>query len=289
MPRTDQAVAVMSDNCGGSSGPVSMKYIYFTKMLRGLELPAMAEFLRSAGLDGADLAVRPGYPVHPGNVGKELAAAVKRFKEQELSIPLVSAVTNLTDPASAEAVQLFDAAGQAGVSAIKIGYFLYSGNYRTDLELARKRLAGFARLAEKTGVKACYHTHSGNYIGSNCAGMKMLLADLDPHHVGAFVDTGHQTIGGEPFRMALDMVADWFSLLAIKDMIWHKTDRGWRSEVVPAGEGIADWNEIRAALQARRFDGLVSLHAEFETTGINERLELARKELAFLKGTFHSD
>ena len=49
-------------------------------------------------------------------------------------------------------------------------------------------------LAARTKVKACYHTHSGALMGNNAAGLRAMLADLDPHHVGAFLDTGHTAI-----------------------------------------------------------------------------------------------
>jgi hypothetical protein len=57
--------------------------------LQGLDLAGMAAFLKEAGLDGADLAVRPGYPVHPGNAATELPRAAKLFAEQGLVIGLV--------------------------------------------------------------------------------------------------------------------------------------------------------------------------------------------------------
>ena len=42
-----------------------MKYVYFTKTLRGQDIKGLAAFCKEAGLDGVDLAVRPGYPVTP--------------------------------------------------------------------------------------------------------------------------------------------------------------------------------------------------------------------------------
>src|SRR5438552_7239270 len=105
-----------------------MRYIYFTKMLQG-DLKAIMVFLKDAGLDGADLAVRPGYPVHPGNALAELPKAAKAFADEGLTIGLVSAPTDLVDPESAAARTLFEAAGKAGVPAIKLGYFPYRGNF----------------------------------------------------------------------------------------------------------------------------------------------------------------
>src|SRR5712691_2386658 len=172
-----------------------MRYVYFTKMLQTLDLAGLVAFFKEVGLDGADLAVRPGYPVNPDNALTELPRAVKVFKDEGLVIGLVTAPTTLNDPESAVARTLFDACGKAGVPAMKIGYFPYQGGFDAALSDARKRLAGFARLATKTGVRACYHTHSGNYLGSNGAGLRLLLQDLDAHHVGAFLDTGHTAVG----------------------------------------------------------------------------------------------
>lgn len=260
-----------------------MQFVYFTKLLKEMTLQQTAEFLRSVGLSGPDLAVRDGFPVNPRNVTTALGEAKKIFADHGLSIPMVTASTNLIDATSSEARRIFESCGQNQVQAVKIGYFRFTGNFERDLAHAKNALSGFAKIAEQTGVKTCYHTHSGNYIGSNCAGMRMLLEDLDPHHIGAFVDTGHQTIGGAPFRMALDMVAPWLSLIAIKDVAWEKSKDGWKHHVVPAGTGIADWREIARALQERGYDGIISLHGEYEADDADHRLQLAKQELAFLK------
>jgi sugar phosphate isomerase/epimerase len=266
-----------------------VQFVYFTKLLNGMTVAEMAKFLAAAGMQGPDLAVRDGYPVNPQNVERSLGEAKKVFEMHGLKLVMVTGPTSLIDAGAAEAQRLFDACGANDVQAIKIGYFRYTGDFRRDLDRSRQALAGFSKLAEKTGVRCCYHTHSGAYIGSNCAGMRLLLEDLDPHHVGAFVDTGHQTLGGAPFRMALDMVAPWLSLIAIKDVVWERTDKGWSQHVAPAGTGIADWREISQAVKDRAYDGVVSLHGEYHTRSFEERLELARQELAFLKRQFGID
>jgi sugar phosphate isomerase/epimerase len=260
-----------------------MRYVYFTKMLETLDLAGLIAFFKEVGLDGADLAVRPKHPVNPDNVRTELPKAVKAFRDQGLIIGLVTAATNLTDPASATAVKLFEACGKAGVPAVKIGYFPYKGKFDAELAAARTRLAGFAKLAARTGVKACYHTHSGNMLGCNGAALRLLLHDLDPHHVGAFVDTGHTAINGGPIRLELDVVRSWLSLVAIKDMAWTKDRRGWHHEVVPAGDGIVRWNEVAQGLKERRFDGTISLHGEYHTRDLAQRKQLAKQELALVK------
>ncbi|HJT77313.1 MAG TPA: sugar phosphate isomerase/epimerase family protein [Gemmataceae bacterium] len=260
-----------------------MRFVYFTKLLRGQDIPGIIAFLKDVGVDGADLAVRPGYPVTPDNAAAELPKAAKAFRDAGLVIGLVTAPTDLTDAGSAAARTVFEAAARAGVPAVKIGYFPYRGKFDAELAEARRRLAGFAKLAERTGVKACYHPHSGNDLGNNAAGLRLLLRELDPHHVGAFVDTGHTAINGGPIRYELDIVRPWLSLLAIKDMAWEKAKGGWQYHVVPAGEGIVRWDGVAAGLKDVRFNGTVSLHGEYETKDLDERKALARRELALLR------
>jgi sugar phosphate isomerase/epimerase len=263
-----------------------MKFVYFSKLLQELDVPALIAFCQEVGLDGVDLAVRPGYPVNPENCATALSPAAKRFREAGLSVGLVSAPTNLNDPGSATARRLIDACGAAGVPFLKIGYFPYAGNFRASVTEARRRLAGWGELGAKANVRVCYHTHSGGNLGNNAAGLRLLLDGLDPHHVGAFADTGHLSLHGGPIRMELDILGEWFCLLAIKDMAWDHGPMGWRSRVVPAGQGIVRWDETAKALKDARFAGTVSLHGEYETKDLKERKELARQELSFLKRQF---
>jgi sugar phosphate isomerase/epimerase len=260
-----------------------MKYVYFSKLLQGLDLAGMAAFCKEVGLDGVDLTVRPGYPVTPDNAATVLPEAVKLFRGEGLIVGLASAPTDLVDPEGTIARATFEAAAKAGLAAVKIGYFTYRPPFDACLKAARQRLEGFARLAERTGVRVCYHTHSGQYLGNNGASLRLLLEGFDPHHVGAYVDTGHTAVNGGPFRIELDVVKPWLSLLAIKDMLWEKRGGAWNYRVVPAGEGIVKWADVGAAVKQAGFQGTVSLHGEYETKDLEERRRLAREELAFLK------
>jgi sugar phosphate isomerase/epimerase len=260
-----------------------MKFVYFTKMLKALDLKGLIAFCKDVGLDGVDLAVRPGYPINPDNMATALPEAAKALTGEGLTIGLVTADTGVNDPASKTAKALFESAAAAGVPALKIGYFPYKNDFNANFKEARTRLTGFAKLAEASKVRACVHTHSGNYIPNNCATLRMLLDGLDAHHVGAFVDTGHTAINGGPFRMEVDMVRPYLSMIAIKDMAWDKGAKGWSSKVVPAGEGIVQWKEVAQALKESKFNGTISLHGEYETKDQAERVQKAKDELAFLK------
>jgi sugar phosphate isomerase/epimerase len=260
-----------------------MHFVYFSKLLQGLSLKDQAAFCREVGVDGIDLAVRPGYAVTPDNALTALPLAAKLFQDHGLFIGLVSAPTDLADPEAKAGKMIFEAAAIAQVPAVKIGYFPYRGPYDSCLKEARCRMAGFARLAQSSKVRACYHTHSGSFLGNNAAGLRLLLEGLDPHHVGAYVDTGHTAVNGGPARMEFDIVRPWLSLVAIKDMAWRHSPRGWSYHVVPAGQGIVQWADIAQGVQQVGFKGTVSLHAEYEAKDLDERRQLAKAEFAFLK------
>jgi sugar phosphate isomerase/epimerase len=198
-----------------------MRFIYFTKTLKELKPLELVEFCKETGVDGLDLAVRPGYPIDPANAVAELPKFAAIMKQNNLSIPLVSAPTSLVDAESKEARSLFEACANSGVPMVKIGYFTYKGNFGEDLQAARKKLEGFLNLAKETKVKAVYHTHSGANIGNNAASLKELLKDFDPHHIGAFADTGHLAVNGGPIKMELEILRQWLSILAIKDILWE--------------------------------------------------------------------
>ena len=260
-----------------------MRYVYFTKMLKELDVKGLIAFCKETGVEGFDLAIRPGYPVTPDNALKTLPEAAKAFRDNGLIIGLATAPVNLIDPESKPAKVLFDACAKADVPAVKIGYFAYRPPYDERLKEARTRLAGFAKLAAKTKVKACYHTHSGLMLGNNAAALRMLLAEMDAHHVGAFFDTGHTAVNGGPVRMELDMVRPWLTLVAIKDMAWAKDKNGWKYHVAPVGGGIVRWADVGRGLKECKFSGTVSLHGEYETKDLDERKRLAKEELAALK------
>jgi sugar phosphate isomerase/epimerase len=261
-----------------------MRYVYFTKFLQSLDVKGLASFAKEVGLDGLDLVVRPGYPVNPDNALTALPEAVKVFRDEGLFIGLISAPTDMSDADSKTAQVLFDAAAKAGVPFVKTGYFLYRPPFDEALANARKRLGEFSRLAAKTGVRACYHTHSGNFLGNNAASLRLLLQDSDPHHIGAYFDTGHTAINGGPPRMEIDILRSFLSLVAIKDMAWEHRGNTWAVHIVPAGQGIVPWGEVGQALKQARFNGTVSLHAEYEEIkGAQERKKAAKEELAFLK------
>jgi len=244
-----------------------MKKVMFTKHLEGMTLAEIVDGLKHIGLDGADLCVRPGYPVTPENCATALPAAARQFASAGLSIEICTTPGDFNDPAMEYADRLFAACGEAGVKRIKLGYWTYEKDYWSTLDDCKRKLAGFARLAEKRGVKAMVHNHSGRTMGLNASAAMRLMEGLDPAHVGIFADAGHLSMVGEPLTMALDICWDYLAAIAAKDLVWDKEpgklDAPRRLKVVPFGFGCSEWGELAATLKRRRWDGVMSFHCEY--------------------------
>lgn len=255
-----------------------MRFVYFTKSMPAFLAEDWSAWCLEYRIDGLDMAVRSGFPVNPDNVGNTLPKWADILAKNKLHIALVTAPTDLTNPEDKRARNIFRACKNAGVPAIKIGYFGFLGSYTEEMVKARVALGGFAELAKETGVKALYHTHSGGYLGNNAACQRLIFEGIDPHYLGSFLDTGHLALGGGPFAMELELVKPWFSCLAIKDIEWFKEGSTWMNKVVPVGSGIVRWAEVGKALKKNGFDGSISLHGEYAMEGPRNRGKAAAME-----------
>jgi sugar phosphate isomerase/epimerase len=222
--------------------------------------------------------------IPPQDLGaEELPRAVKAFQDAGLMIGQVSGPKDFTGPDSAAARAIFEACSRAGVPGVRLGYFTYLDRFERCLADARACMAGFARLAADTNVRAVFHTHSGNCLGNNAASTRLLLQDVDPRHVGVSIDTGHLAVNGGPFRMEADILRPWINHLAIKDVIWEKKENLWEYQFVPAGEGIVRWTDVRQALEDVQFNGAATLYSVYAARDLAARKGLVKHELERVK------
>lgn len=266
-----------------------MQFVMFTKHLEGKDVAGIIECLKSVGVEGADLCVRPGYPVNPENAPTELPAAAKRFADGGLSIPMITTPGDFTDPAIDYTESLLAACQEAGVGLIKLGYWhMGEDGYWATVDRVRKNLEGFEKLCEKHGVKVCIHNHSGSSMGLNSCSLMNLVEGFNPEYIGAFADTGHLSIVGEPLPMAVDIVKDYLSIFAFKDLlrecIVQDGKRVWRIRVVPLGMGYVEWETIVKLLTDMDFAGPVSMHSEYSGFPMESVVDQARMDLRFIKG-----
>ena len=261
-----------------------MKFIMFTKHLEGLEIPEIITALKSVGVDGADLCVRPGYPVNPENAIKELPEAAEQFADAGMSIPLVTTPGDFLDPTSKDAQRVYAAAGDAGVENIKLGYWHWNAGdagYWSQVDSIREQLDGFAKLSEIYGPRTCIHNHSGTSMGLNSCAVMNLVKDFDPKYVGVFADTGHLSIVGEPINMALDIVSSHLAVIAFKDLARSPGMKG--GKVVRMGKGFVDWETTINTLQTMEYTGPVSFHSEYGGEPVKSVIDLARVDVRFIR------
>ncbi len=245
-----------------------MKLFYFSKAPRCDNADQFIALAERFGVAGFDLCVRPGYPVEPANASRTLPPLVDALRRSGLDVPLISAPTSMNDAEDAETQQLIAAAGDAGVRLVKIGYFRpIRRDYRQQVDDARRRLETFGKFGRRYGVRICYHTHCG-YLGYGAAALTHLLDGQDPSHLGAYLDTAHTWLAGEPWDAAMDMVEPYLAAVALKDATLKLQGKGRSGKQVhcpPAPQGMVDWDTVFPELHTRRFVGTVSVHAEFES------------------------
>ncbi|MBN1342155.1 MAG: sugar phosphate isomerase/epimerase [Phycisphaerae bacterium] len=258
-----------------------MQLVMFTKMLAKLDVRRLGETVKELGFAGMDLAVRPGHPVNPENVETALPKAIEVWSGMGLVVGMVTTDTSLVDSRAAEAERVFAACGNRGVKYIKLGYYTWKPgeNYWHRVGEIRRLLDGFAELGAKHGVLPCYHTHSGTFYGSNAAGLMHLFKDMDPKHIGAYIDTAHLKLNGEPFDMAIEMVRPYLRVVGIKDPRYA----GRKREIVPLGDGLVDFVDVGRQLKAIKFQGPLTLHSEYhmDTDGI---IKTTRQDMKRFKG-----
>jgi len=263
-------------------------FVVFTKHFQPLSLPALAQTLSGVGAEGADLCVRPGYPVNPENVEVKLSEACRIFSDHGLVIGLVTTPGDFTDPEKPETEKLLAACGRCGIPLVKLGYwFMESDGYWKTVDRIRKLLKVFSRLAEKHRTKVMIHNHSGQTMGLNSCSAMNLVKDFDPKHVGIFADTGHLSLVGEPLPMAFDIIGDYWSALAIKDVvrqrIFSEGRYQWRLRVVPLGEGYVDWPALIKLLREKNFPGPISFHSEYSELELDSVIDQTRMDLRFFR------
>ena len=264
-----------------------MKYIMFTKHLEGLELPEIMKALKSVGVEGADLCTRPGYPVNPENAATELPKAAKMFADEGLSIPLITTPGDFTTPDIDYAESLYAACGEAGVKHVKLGYWHWKPeqDYWEEVKRVREILEGFQALSKKHGVQTVVHNHSGLSMGLNSSSVMNLVKGFDPKHIGVFSDPGHLSICGEPIELALNIVQEYLSVLALKDLMKRPFLRNgvqtWRTATMRLGQGFGDWPALVGTLKRVNFDGPISFHSEYSGEPVETVIDLARIDVRF--------
>ena len=253
----------------------------FSKHLPKLNYSELAETVKRIGFDGVDLTVRPEGHVLPGRVKEDLPRALETLRAAGLAVPMITTgLTSASDPAARATIEM---AGRLGVPRFKLGYWTYREQDPIEARLAEVRhdVNGLVALAKEHGVTAGYHNHSGNNVGAVVWDIRSIIGDMDPKSIGYYFDPCHATAeGGEGgWKIDTRMVLPRMQMTAIKDFVWEKTNGKWEMRMCPLGQGMVRWADYFALLAAAKFQGPISMHAEYEPV---DEAALAR-DFAFLK------
>ncbi len=273
-----------------------MKIVFFSKFLKELDVDGLIVAGQRLGLEGWDLAVRPGYVVNPDNVATALAPAARKLAAAGQPVLDVTGNFDVLWPDGPQVRPLLQGMQAAGVPLLKLGYFIVDvtkQDYWQEVERIRQALSGWEKLGREYGVMILYHTHSGQgFMGLNCAALMHLLKDFDPQHIGAYLDPGHMLVNGEPFPFGLAMAKQYISMLGLKDYKPHhqivnvgEPEGKLNWECVLAGQGGVSWSVVFGELAKINFHGPCSVHAEFEAPrhAAHLFLEMAKADVTYFK------
>lgn len=233
-----------------------MRVVVFTKLFGAVGISELVDGVAKVGADGADLVVRDGQTVTP-RAPRQIGSVARALADKGLALEVVT--TDLLE-ADATADGILDACAEAGVSLVRVGFYRYQPGY--DATVARRGLAGLARLAADRGVRVALQLHHQT-IHPSAAHALRLIEDLD---VSVYADFGNQAKeGSEDWRLTLDLLGDRVACVGVKNAAWQRTADGWECDWVPLADGVVPWPEIVPGLLDRGYGGPLSLHVFYPT------------------------
>lgn len=260
--------------------------IVFTKPWRELSLSELADLLVDLGVDGAELPVRPGYQVEPGNALNGLKEAVAAFAERDLSITSVAG--SLDEPT-------IRACGSAGVKILRICVPIdMNAGYLASVNAMRSAIMALHPVLTESGVSVGIQNHYGRNVAS-ALGIAHLLDGIAPAVGTAVLDFAHCSLDGEPPDMALDIVRDRVSMVNFKSAARFRIngpdepEAEWQVLWTTAGHGGYSWAEAVDVLARAQYFGPICLPAEYGMIGMkgqrfgDEVVPLVRSDVRYLK------
>ena len=278
-----------------------MQTVMFSKHLGSLSVPEMGKTIKQLGFDGVDLTVRPGGHVDPEKVATALPEAVRQLADAGLTVPMIT--TGIVD-AGGTTPAILEAAAAQGIRELKLGYWRYTpfGSLRKQLDDARRELDHLEPLAAKHGVRLSIHSHSGNFLSAVAGNVAIILEGRDPHAIGAYIDPGHMTLEGafQGWMQGIDLLQNSISMVAVKSFgLFPEPDAEtggtrWRHLLVPLKQGTVRWREVFGCLKQLGWNGIVSLHSEYQgkeswkDLDVPALVEQTREDLGFLRPIIHA-
>lgn len=241
----------------------------FSKNFHWLDYSSMADAVAKLGFDGIDLTVRPEGHVLPERVADDLPKAVEAIKKAGLRVDMI--VTAITNPDDQFTEPILKAASSQGIGYYRMGWMSYDNkkSINDNLDHFKTQMTKLTALNRKYKIRGDYQNHSGLSFGSPLWDLWMIIKDLDADWIGSQFDVMHaQVEGGNTWQLGLKLLKSHVKTIDIKDFIWAKTGEGWKTQVVPIGEGMINYKAYLSMLKEFQLDGPFSMHFEYPLGGI---------------------
>jgi len=250
------------------------EYHAFSRVFQFLKDPfRAADFIKSCGYDGLEWTVRPGGFCEPADAVRRLKTLKAAADKAGLKADNIVVSFLRGDDPGAEAIAL--AAKDAGFKSFRGAYFKYdrSVTHTANMDTFRSGFDSLVALAEKSGLKACYQNHSTYnpkvpLFGSLVWDLASVVKDYDPRFLGIQYDPMHiRAEGGPSWDHTLGAVAPWIDIVCLKDFYFKlnpKNGKDWLRELVPAGEGIVDFQETKRLMKLEGVAPRFTVHYDYD-------------------------
>jgi sugar phosphate isomerase/epimerase len=241
---------------------------------RHLEWASMEEGAAAAaeaGFKAVAWTCRSAAHILPENVERELPRAVEIAKQNGMTVPML--ISAINSPRAERAEVVLDTMQKVGITRYRAPNYRY--DYSKDMlsqwDALKPQLEGLARLNEKYGTTAMFHTHSSQgSVGGGLWDIWMLVKDYPSNLLAINYDIGHATVrGGIEWMQTARFAHQHIGALSLKDMHWIKrtgvpaNQYPWRHEFVVPGTGMVNFRDMFTYFKSVNFDGPMEMYYEY--------------------------
>lgn len=259
-----------------------ISFSVFTKPWPRMPLTDLARFVRRAGFDAVELPVRPGFQVEPEQIATALPDAARILAAAGLRIASVATIPTTTAIATC---------GELGIPIIRVMAEIGADGYTAAEARLQEEYAALQPTLRAAGVLLGVQNHYGGYV-CHAAGLRALLAPLDPAAVGAIWDAAHNALSGEEAEHAIDIIWSRLCMVNLKNAFWRRITGpeaeavAWRPYWTSGRQGLASWPRVMGELRRRGYRGTICLTAEYSDEPSVERLITA--DLAYARALWET-
>lgn len=262
----------------------------YSQNMAQIPYPELGVIARQIGYEGIDLTVMQGGHVNPFITNVDLVRAVESVRGPGLEVPMIS--TNLTSIGDATAYAILAITGHTQVHLYRMGFWPYQfGRNVTPTDIPR-RLAqvrsdinGLVAYGQRTEMTAMFPNRAGAFVGEAVWDAQTVIGDMDPRWIGYYFDPSQATaegaVGG--WEIALRLALPRLKAVAVQDFIWVKSDKQWKMQMCPMGEGLVDWGRFFGILAQANFSGPLSIHMDYhpqdEPMAMTKDIEFVKKQI----------